>query len=384
MGIETAIIAASAISAGSSLLGGAMSSKAAGRAADVQSQSAERAAQIQAAAANRAADLQQQQYYQTRADMTPWRTVGVNALNQLASEFGVAASPATTQQAALPPPSPAAAPPTAGQGFAPGTISTAPQQGYLSPQMQNFANSAIPGTIRDAYAPKGMAAGPGRARADRRGNMRGDEMEFAGPTPYTLPTPMTQPGSRYNEATAPQAAYTPPQTVLPPQVTPPPQAGGQASGTTATTPDRSNFYKSPGYQFRLSEGINAMEKSAAAKGLLQSGFAMRGIGAMAQGQASSEYNTYANRLAAMAGVGQTTTAQLGQFGAQSATAQGAALQSAGAASASGYLGAGQAQASGYLNQANAWNQALGGVGQAVGWGLGAYSNLPPQPTSGWV
>lgn len=119
-----------------------------------------------------------------------------------------------------------------------------------------------------------------------------------------------------------------------------PRPGGPPPGA----PDRSAFFKSPGYEFRLSEGIKAVERSAASRGSLQSGATMKAIQRYGEGLASSEYNSYLGRLAGLAGTGQQVVTQTGVLGAQSAAGQGAAIQNAGAARASGYLGsAGQIQ-----------------------------------------
>lgn len=104
-------------------------------------------------------------------------------------------------------------------------------------------------------------------------------------------------------------------------------------------PDRSEFYKSPGYQFRLGEGVKAVERSAAARGSLQSGAAMKAVQRYGEGLAAAEYNPYMDRLAGLAGVGKEAVTQTGVFGAQAAGARGAAGERAGAARASGYLGA---------------------------------------------
>jgi hypothetical protein len=110
----------------------------------------------------------------------------------------------------------------------------------------------------------------------------------------------------------------------------------------ATSPDFSSFYASPGYQFRQEEGTKAVERSAAARGMLQSGATLKALQEHGQNIASDEFNTYANRLSNLAGLGQTATTSTGQFGAQATSQSGSALERAGAARASGYLGQGQA------------------------------------------
>jgi hypothetical protein len=112
-----------------------------------------------------------------------------------------------------------------------------------------------------------------------------------------------------------------------------------AGAEVAAAPDRSAFFESPGYQFRLGEGIRAVERSAAARGSLQSGAAMKAVQRYGEGLAGQEYGNYMAQLGGLAGAGQQAVTQTGVFGAQAAGARGAAGERAGAARASGYLGA---------------------------------------------
>jgi hypothetical protein len=128
------------------------------------------------------------------------------------------------------------------------------------------------------------------------------------------------------------------------------------------------FQQDPGYAFRLAEGQKALERSAAARGGLLSGAAMKGATRFGQEMGSQEYQNAFNRyqteraarlqpLQSLAGVGQTTAQQLGQAGQQMAGNVGEAM---GAAA--------QARASGYMGQANALTSALGtGMGQYMGY-----------------
>lgn len=83
-----------------------------------------------------------------------------------------------------------------------------------------------------------------------------------------------------------------------------------------------DFQKDPGYQFRLNEGMKALEGSAAARGSLNSGATMKALMGYGQNFASNEYqNAYNrfnndrtmkyNKLANIAGLGQTTASNLG-------------------------------------------------------------------------
>ena len=120
-----------------------------------------------------------------------------------------------------------------------------------------------------------------------------------------------------------------------------------------------DFQQDPGYGFRLSEGIKGIDRSAAARGLLQSGGTLKGVNRFAQDYASNEYgnaynrynqdnSTEFNRLAALSGIGQTATQQVGNYGMSTAQNVGATQ-----------VGMGNARASGYVGGANAINSAVG-------------------------
>lgn len=88
------------------------------------------------------------------------------------------------------------------------------------------------------------------------------------------------------------------------------QNGSEAQGAAMQ-----QFQASPDYNFRLNEGARALTARNAALGIQDSGAAQRSALQYGQGLASSEYGNWANRLASLAGVGQTaanTNAQIGQ------------------------------------------------------------------------
>jgi hypothetical protein len=85
------------------------------------------------------------------------------------------------------------------------------------------------------------------------------------------------------------------------------------------------FQQDPGYAFRMSEGMKGLERSAAARGGLLSGGTLKGIQRFGQDLASQEFQNAFNRygiererrmapLQSLAGVGQTTSQQLGAAG----------------------------------------------------------------------
>lgn len=92
----------SIISAGASLLGGAMQSDSASSAAQTQSDAATQAAQIAAQAQEKAIAEQRRQFDLTRSDLAPYRTVGTGAVNTLANYLGLAPSSASSDTVSMP------------------------------------------------------------------------------------------------------------------------------------------------------------------------------------------------------------------------------------------------------------------------------------------
>ena len=128
----------------------------------------------------------------------------------------------------------------------------------------------------------------------------------------------------------------------------------------------------PQYQFLLKQGQQALDRSAAARGMGYSGAQMKAAQQFGQGLASQQYDkeydraaqefgNYYNRLAALAQGGQqaaTTASQLGGQYAQNASNTLASLSDA----RTNILGQqANARASGYAAQANALNNTLGGL-----------------------
>jgi hypothetical protein len=111
------------------------------------------------------------------------------------------------------------------------------------------------------------------------------------------------------------------------------------------------FQVTPGYQWNLAEGQRAINANMAARGLLDSTARGRALARYSQGLAAQEYNNYLNRLAALAGVGQTAAGNLGMAGAGAAGAAGQALTHAGGAAGAGTVGAFNALARGLENYA---------------------------------
>jgi hypothetical protein len=124
--------------------------------------------------------------------------------------------------------------------------------------------------------------------------------------------------------------------------------------TTASTGDNSNFFASPDYEFRRTEGERGIENSAAARGGAFSGNALRALSDYNSNLASGEYGNWWNRQAGLAGIGQSAVNQVGAAGQASANNIGQLQMASGDARASGILGQSNAINGGINNALNAW------------------------------
>lgn len=132
-----------------------------------------------------------------------------------------------------------------------------------------------------------------------------------------------------------------------------PSAPGTASNDFNRDFTLADFQKDPGYDFRLNQGLGSVQGSAAARGSLMSGATLKALNDYGSDYASSEYGKAYdrfnndrtqrfNRLATIAGIGQTATNNVGTLGANNAGMVG-----------SNMIGAGNAAAAGQVGQANA-------------------------------
>jgi hypothetical protein len=135
-------------------------------------------------------------------------------------------------------------------------------------------------------------------------------------------------------------------------------------GGTTTPASYANFENSPGYQYAISQGTQAIQRQAAATGQGYTPNTEAAVGQYVTGTASQNYNNYVSQL--------LSTAQLGSAGNQ------------GLASANTTIGGnisqlmqseGQAQAGGVAGSAGAVSSVLGGVGSGISNLLGGGSGL---------
>lgn len=133
----------------------------------------------------------------------------------------------------------------------------------------------------------------------------------------------------------------------------------------------SDFQKDPGYDFRMQEGMKALERSAASRGSLQGGATLKALSRYNQDFASNEFNNAYNRfnadrdrrfgrLSSLAGFGQNATNAVGAAG----NAFGGAAQNFANQGGQLIAGAGNANAASRLAQGQAWADAAAGVNKA--------------------
>lgn len=168
-------------------------------------------------------------------------------------------------------------------------------------------------------------------------------------------------------------------------------SAGTAPGGSFVTPYSGQFtaptglteQNDPGFQARLKLGTDAIQKSAAARGNVVTGATAKALDQFSQDYASNEYgnvynraltdyttnfNAYNtnqsnqfNRIAALAGVGQTSANQLGQQGQAASNNVSSNLLNTAQNVGQQYNNAGAATASGYVGAGNAWNQGINGA-----------------------
>lgn len=121
--------------------------------------------------------------------------------------------------------------------------------------------------------------------------------------------------------------------------------GGQSFAPSHTgagvLTDPSKYTESPSYNWLLTEGVEALDKSAASRGRLRSSAQEDRIMQFGQNLASTDYQNYLNNLFRLAGLGGSAASSMAATGTQY-----------GSGIAQSHLYGGEARASGYINQAN--------------------------------
>jgi hypothetical protein len=159
------------------------------------------------------------------------------------------------------------------------------------------------------------------------------------------------------------------------------------------------FTADPGYGFRLKEGQKALERSAAARGGLISGGALKAAQQYGQEMGSQEYTNAFNRyqteraarlnpLQSLAGYGQTTANTIGTAGQNMATNVGNAYMGQGVNQGNALMAGVNARTSSYGDIAKLYGQTNPNFGNLFGGGGGggggaAGYNISPEQYSGY-
>lgn len=221
------------------------------------------------AATDYATAEQRRQYDLSRADNAPWLQTGQGALGQLARLYGINQGP---------------------QG---GALTQAyPQQqvqqsygGNVTTPGGSFSVPSYDGRQGGTYANMMAMVESGQLQGDPVGGMGTAEYGQGQQVPMNL-------GAQTTQAPA--------------------QGGGQFD----------SFWQSPDYNVAMNEGMRAQVARNSALGIQQSGAADKSAMRFASGLGAQQYNSYVNRLAALAGVGQTAAGQNQQLGQNFAGAVG--------------------------------------------------------------
>jgi hypothetical protein len=388
-----ATLAAAAVSAGSAIYSSNQASDAAQNASDAQSQSNAEALALNKAQADR-----------TDAEYAPWRTVGASALQMLARTENIQVPANTFSYYNLPAANSNTTGGTAaGAGTGGTTTPAAPQQltpgisagqAYLNanPDVLAEYNKILPTVDWNSpwAAQHGFVQGDPGAFGDwhyqTSGQSEGRAAGVAVAPTYAPATPTSatsSTGAPANNNTLTTPATSGPQAYdangLPITNTPG-KPTGLIPGSTSAVPAGANpqygdFYASPDYQFRLNQGTTAITGNAAAKGLLDSGSLGKGLIDYGQQAASQEFGSWYNRIASLAGVGQTAVAGSAAAGAASTAAQTGILQSQGAQTASSIATQGGIN-SGLITS-------LGGTASGLIQNLGAQPSALPVQSNGF-
>ncbi len=343
----------SIISAGASLIGASKSAKAAKSAANAQVD----AAQI-------ASDTERELYNQGRADMFPGAAAGYTAQNQLMQLLGLGTLSNSIRGA--------------GQ-YTTNVPQVGATAGTATPTTttQNQGTQTVIGTPLAGAGPNDVAVYQGQLKQlqDRLARMQsgGDTI---GVSNIQAKIDAVQRELKKNGVTTTPVTQTTQQQT---QATPTTPAASTTGAAPVNPMNITNYLTSlPGYQFRLEQGTKALGNQASAQGLTGSGAAAKALTRYGQDYATGIYDDYLNRLASMAGLGQSTSNSMA----------GNAMQLGGSLG-NNALSAGNARASGYAGQANAWTNALsnsnlGNLGTSVYNAASGYgSPLNNLYSSGW-
>lgn len=289
-----------------------------------QADAAESAAGVAGAASDRATALQKEMFDRQMAGQEPYRQAGLAGQNRLMELLGLRM------------------PAQAGGG------------GVGAPYMRSDAE------LRNALAGQ-FTYGPGQAEVGREGGM----MPTAGG--------IDEAGLSRAMAAARQGDQNAMNNYQPPQGA----AAGQSAdfGRYARDFGMSDFQQDPGYAFRLSEGQKVLDRSAAARGGLISGGALRAATRYGQDMGSQEYQNAFNRYQTNRSNQLNPLGALATLGQNAASNQGSAAGQYGANVGNAYMGQGINQGDALVAGAQARSSSYGDIANLYGRTKPNFSNM---------
>jgi len=165
-------------------------------------------------------------------------------------------------------------------------------------------------------------------------------------------------------------------------------AGIQPGGELVRGFTPADYQADPGYAFRLSEGMKALDRTAAARGGLLSGATFKGAQRFGQDLASQEFGNAYNRfrdtqtlrrnaLAGVLGYGPTSANEMTRSGSNYAANAGNVMAGQGETTANALLYGQRARESAYGQAGSALGRYLGGGGNF------SFGSSSPSPTVGY-
>ena len=135
----------------------------------------------------------------------------------------------------------------------------------------------------------------------------------------------------------------------------------------------SDYQADPGYGFRMSEGMKALDRSAASRGNLLSGSTLKGAERFGQDMASQEYNNAYNRYVGNQATQRNALAGLTGFAPTASSAMQAGDTAYGSNAANLASNTANAMAGAGATRASSYGNALAGIGQNI------YNTMNPNP-----
>jgi hypothetical protein len=135
----------------------------------------------------------------------------------------------------------------------------------------------------------------------------------------------------------------------------------------------SDYQADPGYGFRMSEGLKALDRNAASRGNLLSGSTLKGATRYSQDLASQEYNNAYNRYVGNQATQRNALAGLTGFAPTASSAMQAGDTAYGSNAANLASNTANAMAGAGATRASSYGNALAGIGQNI------YNTMNPNP-----